>query len=92
VTERRQTAVDYDRIASRAVNIDATPTDVTAQCAAMGIAISSIEPLAARGTHVVLMNISGASALRRAFGARVITSCVNRDLWQSRLPDATHEN
>ncbi|SOB79130.1 hypothetical protein SAMN06297144_0392 [Sphingomonas guangdongensis] len=87
---RGQTVTDTDRIESRAVNIDATPTDVTTRCAAMGIAISSIEPLATRGTHVVLMNMSGASALRQAFGARVLLSQVKRNLWQARRSDALY--
>jgi hypothetical protein len=49
---------------SRAVNVDATVEAVEALCKRHAIGISTIEPLPAGGTRVVLLNPDGADAFR----------------------------
>ena len=49
---------------TRAVNVDASLAEVTAACALVGASISAIEPLAGRGTRVVLRSADAADDMR----------------------------
>ena len=63
---------------SRAININATASAVTATCTRHGLAISAIEDLASGGTRVVLMNGDAADTVRKAFGKKVLLGDVKR--------------
>ena len=63
---------------SRAINVDATHSQVVGACAKHGAAISAIEALASGGTRVVLMNADAASTMRQAFGRKVLTGETRR--------------
>lgn len=69
---------------SRALNIDATVADVTAMSVKHAAAISAIEPLLPRGTHVVFMNAKDAVTMAQAYGSRVLSGAVKRAPWASR--------
>lgn len=63
---------------SRALNVDATPADVTTRCAKLNAAITAIEPLRSGGTRVVLKNAEDALAVAKAFGSKVMAGAVVR--------------
>jgi hypothetical protein len=63
---------------SRALNVDASPADVTARCAKLKAAITAIEPLRSGGTRVVLKNGDDAVAVAKAFGSKVMAGAVVR--------------
>ena len=58
---------------SRAINVNATPAQVTTACAKHGVGISAIEPLQDRGTRVVLNNAADTATMSKVFGAKVLT-------------------
>lgn len=63
---------------SRAMNLDATETDVLRICEKHGAEISSIETLVSGGTRVVLKTGDAAALVRRAYGNKVLTGTVRR--------------
>jgi hypothetical protein len=63
---------------SRALNIDATEDHVAATCLSKNVAVSTIETLHSGGTRVVLLNAFDTAAIRKAYGAKVITGNVRR--------------
>jgi hypothetical protein len=65
---------------SRAINIDASETDVTATCTKLNAAISAIEPLESGGVRVVLNNGADADKVRKAYGSKVLTGEVRRTM------------
>lgn len=69
---------------SRALNIDATIEHVLALSAKHNAVISAIEPLRPDGTRVVFRNSEDAAIVARAYGHRVLTGPVRRELWQQR--------
>jgi hypothetical protein len=66
---------------SRALNVDATIAEVVAMSAKHDAAISAIEALKPTGTRVVYVNVDGAAAVSRAYGARVLKGAVTRVAW-----------
>jgi hypothetical protein len=66
---------------SRALNLDATVSEVLAFSAKHKAEISAIELLDPRGTRVVFVNGSGAAAIAKAYGAKVMTGPVTRQPW-----------
>ena len=66
---------------SRAMNVTATKTEVTAMCAKHAVGISAIETLLSGGTRVVLDNGDDADTIRHAFRTRIISGPVKRSLW-----------
>lgn len=65
---------------SRAMNLDATESDVARMCAKHDAEISSIETLVSGGTRVVLKKGDAAAVVRRAYGSKVLTGPVRRTL------------
>ena len=63
---------------SRAINVNASETEVLKSCATHGATISAIETLASGGTRVVLMNATATETMRAAFGRKVLTGEVRR--------------
>jgi len=63
---------------SRAINLDATPADVTARLAKLGAPFTAMEALRSGGTRVVMQNADDAVAVVKAFGAKVNTGAVTR--------------
>ena len=63
---------------SRALNVNATQTEVTAMCAKHKATISAIEALPAGGTRVVMMNMDDAAVIAKAFKTKVMTGVVRR--------------
>lgn len=63
-----------EALPSRAMNVGMTQAEVTALCRKHDAAISSIETLHSGGTRVVLKNNTGAEAMRKAFGTKLITT------------------
>jgi len=63
---------------SRALNIDATETDITAACKAAGIPISMIEGLRSGGTRVVFNNGVDAASMAKAYKTKLLTGPVTR--------------
>ncbi|WP_133175352.1 hypothetical protein [Sphingomonas oleivorans] len=57
---------------TRAVNVNASVAEVTAACAKMGAAISSIEQLAGAGTRVVLKSIESAHDVRTHYKNKLL--------------------
>jgi UDP-2,3-diacylglucosamine pyrophosphatase LpxH len=63
---------------SRAINVNASKTDVEALCLKHKAPISAIETLASGGTRVVFMNGDAAAAMNRVFGRKVLSGTVER--------------
>jgi hypothetical protein len=63
---------------SRAINIDATPADVTTRLAKLNAPFTAMEALRSGGTRVVMKNADDAVAVAKAFGAKVNTGAVVR--------------
>lgn len=63
---------------SRAINVNATPAQVTQACAKQGVAISAIEALQSQGTRLVLNNAADTATMSKVFGAKVMTGVVQR--------------
>ena len=63
---------------SRAINLNASESDVRAACTSANIGISVIEPLPTGGTRVVCITGEGASTLRRSMKKKVIEGRVER--------------
>lgn len=63
---------------SRAVNVNATPAEVTAMCAKHKVTISAIETLPAGGTRVVLMNGDDAAAITKAYAKKLLATDAKR--------------
>ena len=63
---------------SRAINVNASKTDVQALCLKHKAPISAIETLASGGTRVVFMNGDAAAAMTRVFGRKVLSGTVER--------------
>ena len=79
LAERRH-ALPLERgaVMSRAINVQATSDEVRKACHKQGCEISAIEALQSGGTRVVLMNIEATTAMRAAFGRKVIVGAVSR--------------
>lgn len=63
---------------SRALNVDATESEVSAACLTMGVDTTAIEVLIPSGTRVVCRNSEGALALRKKFKAKLIEGPITR--------------
>ena len=63
---------------SRAINVNATPAQVTQACAKQGVAISAIEALKTQGTRVVLNNAADTATMSKVFGSKLLTGEVQR--------------
>ncbi|WP_174291129.1 hypothetical protein [Sphingomonas bacterium] len=63
---------------SRAINVNATPAQVTQACAKQGVAISAIEALKTQGTRLVLNNAADTATMSKVFGSKVLTGTVQR--------------
>jgi len=63
---------------SRALNVKATPAEVTTMCGKHNAVISAIEKLASGGTRVVLMNAHDTAVITKAFGTKVVKGKVSR--------------
>jgi hypothetical protein len=63
---------------SRAINIDATPADVTARLAKLNAPFTAMEALRSGGTRVVMQNADDAVTVAKAFGSKVNTGTVTR--------------
>ena len=59
---------------SRAINVNATHTEVSAMCAKHKATISAIESLPAGGTRVVMMNADDAATISRAFKTKILAT------------------
>lgn len=57
---------------SRAINVNATPAEVSAMCAKHKATISAIETLPAGGTRVVLMNADDTAVIAKAFNKKTL--------------------
>lgn len=62
----------------RAVNVDASRSDVLIMCNKHDLRISAIESLQPAGTRVVLYNIDDTAVLRKLFAGKIITGTVRR--------------
>jgi len=72
---------------SRAINLTAQIDTVKALCAKHSVIISSIEPLPAGGTRLVLQNSDGADTIRHLMKSQIAKGPVVRSgLFLSRLP------
>ncbi len=69
---------DWETRMSRAINVNATKSDVEALCLKHKAPISAIETLASGGTRVVFMNGDDAAAMSRVFGKKVLSGNVER--------------
>ena len=69
---------DWETRMSRAINVNATKSDVEALCLKHKAPISAIETLASGGTRVVFMNGDAAAATSRVFGKKVLSGNVER--------------
>lgn len=65
-------------MSSRAINLNATETEVTDACKSLGVQVSAMENLLPSGTRVVTLNSEGALALRTKFKSKVIAGAVTR--------------
>ena len=63
---------------SRALNLNATETEITSACKTAGIAISTIERLISGGTRVVFNNSVDAAAMAKAYKSKLLTGPVTR--------------
>ena len=63
---------------SRALNVDATESEISAACLAMGVATTAMEVLIPSGTRVVCRNSEGALVLRKKFKTRLIEGPITR--------------
>jgi hypothetical protein len=63
---------------SRAININATETDILATCERLGIGISMLERLASGGTRVVLNNAGDTRSIATAYRTKLLTGPVTR--------------
>jgi hypothetical protein len=63
---------------SRAMNVNATPAEVSAMCAKHKTTISAIEALPAGGTRVVMMNADDAAVIARAFKTKLLATDAKR--------------
>ncbi|HEU0042966.1 hypothetical protein [Sphingomonas sp.] len=59
---------------SRAVNVNATPAEVSAMCNKHKATISAIEALPAGGTRVVLMNADDAAVITKAYAKKLLAT------------------
>lgn len=75
---------------SRAINIDASETDVLATCLEKGVTISAIEVLLSGGTRVVLNNAIDTATIKKAYGTKVLNSPVRRSF--ARLARQRNQN
>lgn len=63
---------------SRAINVKATPAEVTTMCGKHSATISAIEKLPSGDTRVVLMNAHDTAVITRAFGSKVMSGTIKR--------------
>lgn len=63
---------------SRAINLNATPADVTARLAKLNAPFTAMEALRSGGTRVVMKNADDAVTVAKAFGSKVNTGTVTR--------------
>lgn len=59
---------------SRAINVNATPADVTTMCKKHKVTISAIEVLPSGGTRVVLMNADDAAVITKAYAKKLLAT------------------
>ena len=74
-------ALRTETATSRAVNVNATETEVRAICVKHGHAISAIETLLSGGTRVVMVNTDGANRIRSAFKNNILSGEIKRTRW-----------
>lgn len=63
---------------SRAMNLNATETEVATACTSLGVATTSLEALVPTGTRVVCQSSEGAMALRTKLKSKLIAGSVKR--------------
>lgn len=63
---------------SRAININASESDIESTCERLGIQISALERLVSGGTRVVLNNAGDTDAIAKAYKARRLLGPVTR--------------
>lgn len=68
---------------SRAINIDATKSEVLSVCARHRAVVTAIETLASGGTRVVLRSADAKAAVEQAFGRKVLAGAVRRTPFSS---------
>jgi len=63
---------------SRAMNLNATETEVTDACTQHGVTTTAVEALLPAGTRVVCQTSEGAAVLRKKLKSRLIEGSVTR--------------
>ena len=63
---------------SRAINLTLAEAEVINRCAAAGVKISALEPLAASGSHLVCLTSEGAETMRGLLAKFIIEGRVKR--------------
>jgi len=63
---------------SRAININATQSQIEATCAKRKLPISAIEALRSGGTRVVMSNAAATAIIAQVYGSKVISGPVSR--------------
>lgn len=71
---------------SRAVNIQATPEEITRICEKLGARFTAMEALASGGTRVVMSNSLESAAITRHYHAKLIPGNVVRQPLRPRRP------
>ena len=63
---------------SRAININASESDIAATCNRLAIEVSALERLVSGGTRVVLNNARDTDAIAKAYKAKLLFGPVTR--------------
>ena len=63
---------------SRAININASASDIASTCDRLGITVSVLECLVSGGTRVVLNNTRDADAIAKAYKSKLLFGPVTR--------------
>ena len=63
---------------SRAINVNAAPSEVAAMCSRHAVTISAMEQLKSGGTRVVLMNATDTATIAKAFSKKILVGPVTR--------------
>jgi hypothetical protein len=63
---------------SRAINVNASQSDIEATCQRLGIEVSVLERLVSGGTRVVLNNVRDTDAIAKAYKTRLLSGPVTR--------------
>ncbi len=63
---------------SRALNVNATESEINAICVALGVSTTAMETLLPTGTRVVCQSSEGALALRKKLKTKLIDGAIKR--------------